>query len=33
MELLCTADRKICDHCVVIVEGELEENCFLTQVE
>jgi hypothetical protein len=32
-ELLCTAGRRISDHYVVIVEGELEENCCVPQVE
>jgi hypothetical protein len=32
-EMLCTAGRKISDHCVVNVEGEWEENCCVPQVE
>jgi hypothetical protein len=32
-ELLCTAGRRISGHCVVIVEGESEENYFVTLVE
>jgi hypothetical protein len=32
-EFLCTAGRRISGHCVVIVEGEWEENCCVTQVE
>jgi hypothetical protein len=32
-ELLCTAGRRISDHYVVIVEGELEENFCVPQVE
>jgi hypothetical protein len=32
-ELLGTAVRRISDHCVVIVEGECEENCCVLQVE
>jgi hypothetical protein len=32
-EILCKAGRKINDHCVVIVGGEWEEICCVTQVE
>jgi hypothetical protein len=32
-ELLCTAGRINSDHCVVIVEGEMEENFCVLQVE
>jgi hypothetical protein len=32
-EFLCTASRRISDRYVVIVEGEWEENCCLSQVE
>jgi hypothetical protein len=32
-EFLCTAGRIFSDHCVVIVEGECEENCCVLQVE
>jgi hypothetical protein len=32
-EVLCTAGRIFSDHCVVIVEGECEANCFVRQVE
>jgi hypothetical protein len=32
-ELLCTAGRMISDHCVVILEGEWEENFCVPKVD